>query len=139
MVAYKNKHLFLPHLSAQLYRVSFLQLFLCVYVSYSRSQTETKPPTTASISCFVETYITTAQMQWLKPIAWLSLISVDREVHCFFRENCNGERSLKLLQGASLVAQWLRVCLPMQGARVQALVWENPTCRGATGPVSHDY
>ena len=40
---------------------------------------------------------------------------------------------------ASLVAQWLRICLPMQGARVQALVREDPTCRGATGPVSHNY
>ena len=39
---------------------------------------------------------------------------------------------------ASLVAQWLGVCLPMQGTRVPALVWEDPTCRGATGPVSHN-
>ena len=41
--------------------------------------------------------------------------------------------------GASLVAQWLRACLLMQGTRVQALVWEDPTCRGATKPVSHNY
>ena len=41
--------------------------------------------------------------------------------------------------GASLVAQWLRICLPMQGTRVQALVWEDPTCRRATRPVSHNY
>ena len=41
--------------------------------------------------------------------------------------------------GASLVAQWLRICLPMQGTRIRALVWEDPTCRGATGPVSHNY
>ena len=40
---------------------------------------------------------------------------------------------------ASLVAQWLRVCLPMQGTQVRALVQEDPTCRGATGPVSHNY
>ena len=40
---------------------------------------------------------------------------------------------------ASLVAQWLRVRLPMQGTRVRALVWEDPTCRGATKPVSHSY
>ena len=40
--------------------------------------------------------------------------------------------------GASLVAQWLGVRLPMQGTRGRALVWEDPTCRGATGPVSHD-
>ena len=40
--------------------------------------------------------------------------------------------------GASLVAQWLRICLPMQGTRVRALVWEGPICRGATRPVSHN-
>ena len=40
---------------------------------------------------------------------------------------------------ASLVAQWLGVCLPMQGTQVRALVWEDPTCRGATRPVSHNY
>ena len=40
---------------------------------------------------------------------------------------------------ASLVAQWLRICLLMQGTRVRALIWEDPTCRGATGPVSHNY
>ena len=44
-----------------------------------------------------------------------------------------------MLAWASLVAQWLRICLPMQGTRVRALVWEDPTCRGATGPVSHNY
>ena len=45
----------------------------------------------------------------------------------------------KQLVQASLVAQWLRICLPMQGTRVRVLVWEDPTCRGATGPVSHNY
>ena len=44
-----------------------------------------------------------------------------------------------VLLGASLVAQWLRICLPMQGTRVRALVWEDPTCHGATRPVSHNY
>ena len=41
--------------------------------------------------------------------------------------------------GASLVAQWLRIRLPMQGTWVQALVPEYPTCHGAAGPVSHNY
>ena len=44
-----------------------------------------------------------------------------------------------LIMGASLVAQWLRICLLMQGTRVRALVWEDPTCHGAAGPVSHSY
>ena len=46
---------------------------------------------------------------------------------------------LKTQSGASLVAQWLRICLPMQGTRVRALVWEDPTCRRAIGPMSHNY
>ena len=44
-----------------------------------------------------------------------------------------------ILSWASLVEQWLRICLPMQGTQVRALVWEDPTCHGATGPVSHNY
>ena len=44
----------------------------------------------------------------------------------------------KTLIRASLVAQWLRICLLMQGTRVRALVWEDPTCHGAAGPVSHN-
>ena len=35
----------------------------------------------------------------------------------------------------SLVAQWLRIRLPTQGTRIQALVREDPTCRRATKPV----
>ena len=38
---------------------------------------------------------------------------------------------------ASLVVQWLRICLLMQGTEVQALVWEDPTCHRATKPVSY--
>ena len=47
-------------------------------------------------------------------------------------------KTLKTKLRASLVAQWLGVCLPMQGTRVRALVWEDPTCRGAIRPVSHN-
>ena len=46
---------------------------------------------------------------------------------------------LNTITGASLVAQWLRIRLPMQGTQVRALVWEDPTCRGATKPVRHNY
>ena len=41
--------------------------------------------------------------------------------------------------GTSLVAQWLRICLPVQGTRVRPLVQEDPTCQGATKPVCHNY
>ena len=40
---------------------------------------------------------------------------------------------------AFLVAQWLRIRLPMQETRVRALVREDPTCRGATKSVRHNY
>ena len=40
---------------------------------------------------------------------------------------------------ASLVAQWLRIRLPIQGTRVRALVREDPTCHRATKPVRHNY
>ena len=45
----------------------------------------------------------------------------------------NGQR------GTSLVAQWLRIHLPIQGTRVQALVREDPTYHGATKPMHHNY
>ena len=43
------------------------------------------------------------------------------------------------MAGTSLVVQWLRICLPVQGTRVRALVREDPTYRRATKPVSHNY
>ena len=46
--------------------------------------------------------------------------------------------TFKNLSRACLVAQWLRICLPMQGTRVQALVREDPTCRGATKAMCHN-
>ena len=47
--------------------------------------------------------------------------------------------SYKTKRGTSLGAQWLRICLPMQGTWVRALVREDPTCRGATKPMHHNY
>ena len=41
--------------------------------------------------------------------------------------------------GVSLVVQWLRISLPMQGTQVQALVQEDPTCCRATKPERHNY
>ena len=46
---------------------------------------------------------------------------------------------LRCQEGASLVAQWLRIRLPTQGTRVRALVQEDPTCCRATKPVRHNY
>ena len=50
--------------------------------------------------------------------------------YCYIKNHCSG---------TSLVVQWLRICLPMQGTGVRALVQEDPTCRGATKPIHHNY
>ena len=39
----------------------------------------------------------------------------------------------------SLLVQWIRIHLPMQGTRVKSLVWEDSTCHGATKPTCHNY
>ena len=39
----------------------------------------------------------------------------------------------------SPVAQWLRICLPIQVTRVRFLLWEDTTCQGATKPVCPNY
>ena len=44
----------------------------------------------------------------------------------------NKVRVLLEERGTSLVAQWLRIHLPMQQTRVRSLVWEDPTCCRAT-------
>ena len=49
-----------------------------------------------------------------------------------------GSGGFRTQAGASLVAQWLRIRLPMQGTRVPALVREDPACRRATKPVRHN-
>ena len=41
--------------------------------------------------------------------------------------------------GASLLAQWLGICLPIQETLVQFLVREDTTCHGATKPMLHNY
>ena len=45
----------------------------------------------------------------------------------------------KEFMGVSLVTQWLRIHLLMQGTWVRALDKEDPTCRAATKPVCHNY
>ena len=50
-----------------------------------------------------------------------------------------GKVKVKMPPRASLVAQWLRIHLPMQGTWVRSLVREDPTCCGTTKPVRHNY
>ena len=46
---------------------------------------------------------------------------------------------LRLEGRASLVVQWLRICLSVQETWVQSLVWEDPTCRRVIKPICHNY
>ena len=39
----------------------------------------------------------------------------------------------------SLLVQWLRICLPMQGTQVGPLVQEDSTCHRAMEPAGHGY
>ena len=66
---------------------------------------------------------------------------------CFFRGAANltiymkssyFEIKIKCWQ-TSLLVQWLRICLPMQGIRVQFLVQDDSTCLGEAKPMYHNY
>ena len=53
--------------------------------------------------------------------------------------NSHTRSHVKPLCWPSLVAQWIRICLPMQEAWVWALIQEESTCFGATKPIHHNY
>ena len=59
--------------------------------------------------------------------------------YCIILKAGKKQQTLKYVSQASLVAQWLRIRLPMQGTWVPALVQEDPTCHGATKSVCHNY
>ena len=77
---------------------------------------------------------------WVHRMAsWRARLEAERPPSKAGAETEVRNNGCKEFNRASLVAQWLRICLPMQGTRVRVLVWEDPTCRGATRPVSHNY
>ena len=71
--------------------------------------------------------------KWLSSSLRLNIYS-NRRVTALSQKMPSFLSLLKLLRiksnwpGTSLVAQWLRICLPMQGTQVWSLVWEDPTC-----------
>ena len=62
-----------------------------------------------------------------------SSLSILSFIDCAF--GVVSKRSLLDFPGGAVVKN----CLPMQGTRVRSLVWEDPTCCGATKPMSHNY
>ena len=71
-------------------------------------------------------------------VGFLHLIH-DRRIQVYLMNRWDTLDQKSLVLGTSLVVQWLRIHLPMQETRVQALVREDPTCHGATKPVRHNY
>ena len=78
------------------------------------------------------------KLLYIKQINKVLLYSTGNSIH-YPVINHNGKEYEKEYIGTSLVAQWLRIRLPMQGTQVRAMVWEDPTCHRATKLVCHNY
>ena len=125
--------------------------WICVIIHLSRPVECTPPNVNPNLNCGI--WVMTCQCRFISykkctPLAGdgdnrgscACLGALDGNFCTFLNFAVNLELLLKrIVLGASLVVQWLRVFLPMQGTWVRALVWEDPTCHGATKPVSHNY
>ena len=109
--------------------------------------------------CFILAVLIDAQWYFIMALICLSLmaIAVEHVFICLFVicisslvkcTNCcpflNGIICFRTVEfrkffRTSLVVQWLRIHLPVQGTWVRSLVQEDPTCRGATKPMRHNY
>ena len=61
---------------------------------------------------------------------------------CWQTQTSSGKESdptSKLCMSTSLMVQWIRICLPMQGTQVRSLIQEDPPCRGTVKPVCNSY
>ena len=72
-------------------------------------------------------------------MAWVKWETIHNTVDIYLDDKIFGPMRKEFRNGASLAVQWLGVCLPVQGARVRALVQEDPAWHGAAGPVRHNY
>ena len=63
---------------------------------------------------------------------WNKTSYVTMDKHCVRFKGKNNPR-------ASLVVQWLRICLAMQRTQVLSLVWEDPMCSGTTKPMRQNH
>ena len=96
---------------------------------------QTDPDTSKTVLALSHSSSIFLQKTWWKhcllsgpfPLSGITHISSSPDNYCHLKER------------ASLVAQWLRIRLPMQGTRVRALVQEEPTCRRATKPGRRNY
>ena len=82
-------------------------------------------------------YVYRARQRFISP-PWL-VLSTGRGCRSLYIKHTIVNFSLIQQGRTSLVVQWLRILLPAQGTRVQALVQEDPTCCRATKSVCHNY
>ena len=69
-------------------------------------------------------------------MSWWHIQSTDNNTG----KNNNKKSSTKINKSiASLISQWLRICLALQGTRVWSSVWEDPISLGATKAIHHNY
>ena len=102
-------------------------LFYTLILNYQKEKEENNP----NLRCQNARKIQLYPHQTILP----GLKSLHPSIHtCLVLLTCEND-----FCGTSLVVQWLRIRLPMQGTRVRALVREDPTCRGAAKPVRHRY
>ena len=93
-----------------------------------------------NIIAFLKGFSLQARYKWRKKINWKDIENLTESLWKQNKESkiwCSRNHDLE----TSLVAQWLRICLPMSRIWVWYLVWENPIllCRGANKPLCHNY
>ena len=73
----------------------------------------------------------------LKPkIKWILQLLYD---YCRIFSPMHQNTEMKNNPRTFLVAQWIRILLPMEGTQVPSLIWEDFTCCGATKPVHKNF
>ena len=75
--------------------------------------------------------------QWCHPT--LSYPTINQDLSKRMGEPPGKKIEIKYYLRASVMAQWLRICLAMQGTLVWSPAQKDPTCLEATKPLSHNY
>ena len=73
------------------------------------------------------------ELTWLKSFEWW----LDSSLLRLKQRSQHSQRNSDV--STSLVVQWIRICLPLQGPWVQSPVWEDSSSLGAAKPLCHNY
>ena len=82
------------------------------------------------------------EKSWRLLSNWTELNWIEIKRENFIQKRLQNREIITNKEGhsrVSLVAQWQRICLPLQETWVLSLIWEDPTCHGAVKPKSHKY